>query len=73
MNRLRELRHQRGLAMWALAARSRVQPSQLLGIERHDYLPGRIIRDRIAAALGVPVLEIWPELAAEPANAARTR
>ena len=73
MNRLRELRHQRGLAMWALAARSRVHPSQLTGIERHHYMPGPIIRDRIASALGVPVTEIWPDLSAEAADAARPR
>ena len=66
MNRLRELRCQRGLAMWAVAAQSRVNPSLLSGIERYDYQPSAPVRERIAVALGVAVTDIWPKEVREP-------
>ncbi len=69
MNNLRELRRRRGLTMWALAARSRVNPSLLSGIERHAYLPGEVVRARIAGALALQAAEIWPDLDPEPAQA----
>jgi transcriptional regulator with XRE-family HTH domain len=61
LNHLREARSGRGLTMWAVAARCRVNPSLLSGIERYDYLPSVAVRERIAAALGVEVSEIWPD------------
>ena len=73
MNRLKELRCRRGLAMWAVAAQSRVNPSLLSGIERYDYLPGATVRERIADALEVTITDIWPELSSEPAHAVPPR
>jgi DNA-binding XRE family transcriptional regulator len=60
-NRLREFRREQELALWGLAARAGVSPSTLSAIERWDYLPSPPVRQRIADALGVNVLAIWPE------------
>jgi len=64
-NRLRELRLQRGLALWGLTARSGVAASTLSAIERHGYEPSARTRARIATALGAAVEEIWPGQALE--------
>jgi len=60
-NRLRELRKERGLALWGLAARTGVSASTLSAVEKWDYLPSRPVRERIAAALGVEAAAVWPE------------
>ena len=59
-NQLRELRRERGLALWGLAARSGVSATTLSAVERWGYLPSPGVRRRIASALGVDVLAIWP-------------
>ena len=59
-NRLRELRRERELALWGLAARAGVSATTLSAVEKWGYVPGLGVRRRIAAALGVDVLAIWP-------------
>ena len=59
-NNLRELRRHRGLALWGLAARAGVSATTLSAVERWGYLPSPAVRRRVAAALGVDVLAIWP-------------
>ena len=59
-NNLREVRREHGLALWGLAARTRVSATTLSAVERWDYLPSLAVRQRIASALGVDVLAIWP-------------
>ncbi len=62
MNRLRLLRETEGLSQRDLARRSRVGAPYLSLIERHNYMPGRAVRARVARALGVSELDIWPNL-----------
>ena len=59
-NRLRELRRERELALWGLAARAGVSATTLSAVEKWGYVPSPGVRRRIAAALGVDVLAIWP-------------
>lgn len=60
-NRLRTIRKDHGLALWGLAARAGVSATTLSAVERWDYLPSPAVRQRIANALGVDVLAIWPD------------
>ena len=60
-NRLRELRRERSLAQWGLAALTGVSASTISAIERWDYLPSPPVRRRISEALGVEASAIWPE------------
>lgn len=60
MNRLRELRLERGMVQVQLAARARVGSSLISMIERHGYAPGPDVRRKLAAALRVKVIDIWP-------------
>ena len=62
--RLRELRQEKGLAVFGLGALARVSPSTVSAAERWGYVPGPTVRNRIAEALGVKVDELWPEPAA---------
>jgi DNA-binding XRE family transcriptional regulator len=59
--RLRDLRQQRGLAIYGLAVRARCSPSTIGAAERWGYRPSSAVCDRIAAALEVTVEDIWPE------------
>jgi len=59
-NRLKQVRHRRDLAIYGLSALSGVSPTVISAVERWDYRPGAEVRQRIAAALGVGVAEIWP-------------
>ncbi len=61
-NMLRKIRKEQNLTQMALARRIGSTPSWLTYIERYDYLPGPDLRERIAAALGVEVVELWPDL-----------
>lgn len=61
VNHLRETRQKRGIAIWGLAARARVSPSLVSAIEKWGYAPRPGTQERIAAALGVSVGEIWPD------------
>ncbi len=60
-NRLRELRQERELALWGLAARAGVSATTLSAVEKWGYVPSPRVRRRIAIALGVDVLAICPE------------
>ncbi len=59
-NDLRRLRRDQGLALWGLAARTGVSATTLSAVERWGYMPSLHVRRRIADALGVDVLAIWP-------------
>lgn len=59
MNRLLELRTRRGLALRGLTALCRVSAATLSAIERWNYMPAAVTRERIARALEVSVEEIW--------------
>lgn len=59
-NNLKSIRKSRGLVLWHLAAISKVNPSLISAIERHDYQPSREVQARLAAALSVEIAEIWP-------------
>ncbi len=60
MNNLKEIRDEQGCRMWELAARCGVSASTLSAIERYNYRPREATRSRIAAALGVDAIQIWP-------------
>jgi transcriptional regulator with XRE-family HTH domain len=68
-NRLRALRHERGLPLLGLAAKARASTATISAIERFDHLPGPELRERLAQALGVSTLLIWPDLATSSAPA----
>jgi DNA-binding XRE family transcriptional regulator len=59
-NRLRELRRGQRLPLWGLAVRAGTTATTLSTIERWDYKPGADLCERIAAALGVSINDIWP-------------
>ena len=61
MNRLRKIRHLKGMAQQELAVKAKVGPSMLTMIERYDYCPGPDMRQRIAKVLEVPVSELFPK------------
>ena len=61
-NNIRQIRQKRQIAQQALAAQAGCSPSKLTSIERYNYLPSEDLRQRIADALGVSEVEIWPEL-----------
>jgi transcriptional regulator with XRE-family HTH domain len=60
-NRLRQLRRAQGLPLYGLAVKASVSPTIVSMIERFDYRPGASVRERLAAALGVPLQAIWPD------------
>jgi len=61
MNRVREVRHLRGIALQELAVKARVAPGTLTMIERYGYCPGPDMRQRIAEVLGVTDTELFPK------------
>jgi len=65
-NKLRELRQAQNLAQWGLAVDVGTSTAMLSAIERWGYRPGADLCERIAAALGVAVSDIWPEGEAQP-------
>jgi DNA-binding XRE family transcriptional regulator len=60
-NLLKQVRQRHDLAIYGLSVRSGVSPTTLCAIERWDYCPREEVRQRIAAALGVELVDIWPE------------
>ena len=64
-NCLLEIRKAVGLKQRELAVMSRVDVSNISDIERYGYRPGPKRRARIAEALKVPEVAIWPELVTE--------
>jgi DNA-binding XRE family transcriptional regulator len=57
---LRRLRLVRGLPQAGLAVQAGCSPTTVLIIERWGHVPSPPVRQRLAAALGVDVREIWP-------------
>ncbi len=57
---LRSLRLARGLPQAALAVQAGCSPTTVLIIEGWGHVPSPPVRQRLAAALGVDVREIWP-------------
>lgn len=58
-NNLREIRLKMNCKQWELTARSGVSAATVSAIERYDYKPSLATKQRIAAALSVPVESIW--------------
>ncbi len=57
---LRSIRTSQNLTRMGLAAAADTNMLTLQQIENYGYVPGPVIRQRIAAALGVTEAEIWP-------------
>lgn len=60
-NNLRNFRQAQGLTLYGLAALAGVSPTTLSAIEKWNYQPTVRVRERIVAALGVQVRDIWPD------------
>src|SRR5262245_16182964 len=61
-NNLRSFRQAQGLAQYGLAALARVSPTTIQATEKWGHLPSRAVRQRLATALGVCPVDIWPDL-----------
>jgi DNA-binding XRE family transcriptional regulator len=61
-NNLKSLRQAKGLAQYGLAALAGVSPTTIQGAEKWGYLPSHPVRQRLATALGVRPVDIWPDL-----------
>ena len=59
-NALRALRQARGLTILGVAVPAHTAPSTIVAIEKYDYVPGRSVKERLAAALSVAVSDVWP-------------
>jgi DNA-binding XRE family transcriptional regulator len=66
-NKLRELRRAQNLSQWGLAVNVGTSTATLSAVERWGYRPGAALCERIAAALGVSINDIWPEGEAQSA------
>ena len=60
-NKVRQVRHQKRMALQELAVKARIGPSSLTMIERYGYSPGANVRQKIAKALNTPESELFPE------------
>jgi DNA-binding XRE family transcriptional regulator len=60
-NNLKKLRRAQGLSLWGLAVGVGTSTTTLSAIEKWGYRPGVNLCERIATALGVSVIDIWPE------------
>jgi DNA-binding XRE family transcriptional regulator len=67
-NNLKALRQSKGLAQYGLAALARVSPTTIQAAEKWGYLPSHPVRQRLATALGVCSVDIWPDLEPESVN-----
>ena len=63
-NRLRVVREARGLSQEALAEAALTSVSLIRRAELYDRLPPPMARERLAAALGSTVGDVWPDLEA---------
>ena len=63
--KLQETRKQQGLTQLALSQRTNIHPNEISRIERGIIQPYPGWRRRIAAALGVPEDELFPEVGAD--------
>ena len=59
MNRLREIRHLKGMVQQELAVKAKVAPGTLTMIERYGYCPGSDMRRRIADVLEMAEEELF--------------
>lgn len=59
-NHLKEQRIEVGCKMRELAIKAGVSASMLSDIERYNYQPREVTKEKIAEALGVEVSRIWP-------------
>lgn len=57
---LRSIRLERHLAIAAVAVRARVGSGTIITIEKYGHNPRPETKQRLAAALGVTVEQIWP-------------
>ena len=62
-NALRSLRKQKGMSIRELSRITNISPATISRIERGLYEPPWHTADRIAAALGVPLEDIFPQFA----------
>jgi lambda repressor-like predicted transcriptional regulator len=69
VNYLKAVRHTQKLSLWGLATCAGTSPSTLSAVEKWGYRSSAALRQRIAAALGVPVETIWPEKDKDEAGA----
>jgi len=71
-NQLRLWRLSLGFKQQELAAQAGVSPAQIVAIERYYHLPGPEVRAKLAAALGVSELQLWPGLIKAEVQGCRT-
>jgi transcriptional regulator with XRE-family HTH domain len=64
---LRLARFERRLTQWQLAQRANISASKLSLIERFEVQPTSAERERLAASLGVPEVELFGPAASESA------
>lgn len=60
-NNLKQFRQARGLAQYGLATLAQTSPTTIVATERWGYVPTPMVRQRLAAALGVSEHDIWPD------------
>lgn len=72
-NQLRQTRRARRMAMAELSVKANVSVSVLCATEKYGYLPGAVLRDRIADALGTTVEDIWPSTGDQDLGGRRER
>lgn len=60
MNRLREIRKERGVAQYELSSRTKVSPAIISLIENKHVAPSDDLKRRLAKGLGVPVRKLFP-------------
>jgi DNA-binding XRE family transcriptional regulator len=61
-NKVRLFRERYGWPQAKLSSLAEVDRSLISIIEHHNYQPSDRIKRKIAAALGVTVAEVWPEV-----------
>jgi transcriptional regulator with XRE-family HTH domain len=59
---LRSIRKARGLTQWGLRELTNVSVATISYIEKNGYYPMQDTRAKIAVALDMSEVEIWPEL-----------
>jgi transcriptional regulator with XRE-family HTH domain len=65
------LRKKMGFSMQELGAKAGVSPATINTVERYSHFPGDDTRSRIAKALGVAEVFIWPSLLEENGDGER--
>jgi DNA-binding XRE family transcriptional regulator len=67
-NKLTEIREALDIKMRQLAIRAGVSASTICDIERYGYVPRPVTQEKIASALEVEVMTIWPGERVAPAK-----